>query len=65
MQETHTFKAGDKVKKKSGKPFKCGFKTATVESLTTNPYSGHDAVVIAEDGTIVNTAMLMPSEPNR
>lgn len=50
----NTLKPGDKVRKYSGKPFKCGFKTATVKGLTLNPYSNKQAVIISEDDSVVD-----------
>lgn len=47
-------KIGDKIIKKSGKPFKCGFKVVTVLNFVTNPHTNKDAVLIKEDNTIVD-----------
>jgi hypothetical protein len=51
----NTLKPGDKVRKYSGKPFKCGFKTATVKDLAINPYTKKQAVVILEDDSVIYT----------
>lgn len=50
----NTLKPGDKVRKYSGKPFKCGFKAATVKGLTVNPYSNKQAVIILEDDSVID-----------
>lgn len=50
----NTLKPGDKVRKYSGKPFECGFKTATVKDLAVNPYTKKQAVVISEDDSVVD-----------
>lgn len=47
-------KIGDKIIKKSGKPFKCGFKIATILNFVINPHTNKDAVLIKEDNTIVD-----------
>lgn len=49
-----TLKPRDRVRKYSGKPFKCGFKTATVRDLTVNPYTEKQAVIILEDNSVVD-----------
>lgn len=51
----NTLKPEDKVRKYSGKPFKCGFKTATVKDLAINPYTKKQAVVILEDDSVIYT----------
>lgn len=48
------FKKGDKIKKKSNKPFKCGNKIATIKDFIINLYSNKEAVIIEEDNTIVD-----------
>ena len=50
----NTLKPGDKVRKYSGKPFKCGFKTVTVKDLTINLYTNKQAVIISEDDSVVD-----------
>lgn len=47
-------KIGDKIIKKSGKPFKCGFKVATILNFVTNPHTNKEGVLIKEDNTIVD-----------
>ena len=54
LRNMNTLKPGDKVRKYSGKPFKCGFKTATVKDLAVNPYTKKQAVVISEDDSVVD-----------
>lgn len=46
---------GDKVSKKSGKPFKSGLKIGTVLSIETNPYTGKIGVKLQEDNSIVDS----------
>lgn len=46
---------GDKVRKKSGKPFKSTFKINTVKSITINPVTNKEAFSFEEDDSIVNT----------
>ena len=58
--KTYPLNVGDRVIKKSGKPFKSGLKVGTIKDFTKNPHSGHDAVVMEEDGTIVNIQMIKP-----
>lgn len=48
----------DKVIKKSGKPFKYGGKIGTIKEFTINPNCNKQAVVIAEDNSIVNIEIL-------
>ena len=55
FKNMNTLKPGDKVRKYSGKPFKCGFKTATVKDLAINPYTKKQAVVILEDDSVIYT----------
>lgn len=57
---TYSLNIGDKVVKRSGRTFKSGRKIATIREFTTNPNSGHRAVVLEEDGTIVNEVMVEP-----
>lgn len=45
---------GHRVSKKSGKPFKSGKKTASVKSITINPYTNKLAFDFFEDDSIVN-----------
>lgn len=47
-------KIGDKIIKKSEKPFKCGFKVVTVLNFVTNPHTSKEGVLIKEDNTIVD-----------
>lgn len=47
-------KIGDKIIKKSGKPFKCGFKVATILNFVINPHTNKEGVLIKEDNTIVD-----------
>lgn len=51
---------GDKVVKKSGKPFKSTFKVGTIGSFVSNPNDpkGRPAVTIVEDGTVVSVYQL-------
>lgn len=44
---------GDRVVKKSGKPFKSGLKIGTVLEIIPNPYTGKPGVRIKEDNSIV------------
>lgn len=50
----NTLKPGDKVRKYSGKPFKCRFNTATVKDLAINPYTKKQAVIILEDDSVID-----------
>lgn len=45
---------GDKVLKKSRKPFKSGEKVATVKIVTINPYTNRTAFAFIEDDSIVD-----------
>ena len=54
----YDFNIGNKVVKKSGNPFKSTFKVGTIREFVVNPYSGKDAVVIDEDGSVVDKFML-------
>lgn len=54
------FKCGDRVMKISGKPFKSGAKVGTIREFTTNPNCNRPAVIIEEDGSIVNVEILKP-----
>lgn len=47
-------KVGDKVQKKSRKPFKSGEKIGTVKSITINPHSNRTAFSFIEDESIVD-----------
>lgn len=47
-------KIGDKIIKKSGKPFKCGFKVVTILDFVINPHSNKEGVIIKEDNSIVD-----------
>lgn len=53
---------GDRVVKKSGKPFKWGLKVGTVLEFCTNPYTGKSAVKIKEDNSIVDFYILCKYE---
>lgn len=55
FKNMNTLKPGDKVRKCSGKPFKCGFNTATVKDLAINPYTKKQAVIILEDDSVIYT----------
>lgn len=52
------FHVGDKVIKKSGKPFKSKNKTNTIKSITINPYSNQHAFTFNEDSSIVDIIQL-------
>lgn len=54
IDDKDTIYIGDKVFKKSGKPFKCGSKIATVLSIETNPYTRKIGVKLQEDNSIVD-----------
>lgn len=49
---------GDKVIKRSNKPFKCGLKIATICEFCINPYTNKQAVKIKEDNSIVDIYIL-------
>jgi hypothetical protein len=55
-------KLGDKVQKKSRKPFKSGKKINTVKHITTNPYSNRTAFSFDEDDSIVDAYQCIPSQ---
>lgn len=57
--EVNIFRVGDKVCKKSGKPFKCGYKNCTIKAITINPYTNKKAVQILEDNSIVDMYQLV------
>ena len=48
---------GKKVFKTSDKPFKSGFKIATVVGVTTNPWTQRQAFTFKEDDSIVECRM--------
>lgn len=54
---------GKKIKKHSGKKFKCGKDEVTVESITTNPHSNKIAFKIKEYQTIVDCIQCTPVDP--
>lgn len=45
---------GDKVKKRSNKPFKSGNKINTIESITINPKTDKIAYTFEEDDSVVD-----------
>jgi hypothetical protein len=45
---------GQRVEKKSGKPFKSGNKTATVKGVTINPHTYNPAFEFVEDESVVD-----------
>jgi hypothetical protein len=45
---------GDKVFKKSNKPFKSGKKTNTIKGFVINPYTNKRALVFEEDDSVVD-----------
>jgi hypothetical protein len=47
-------RVGDKVIKKSRKPFKSGEKVATVKNVTVNPYTNRTAFSFIEDESVVD-----------
>lgn len=51
-------KPGDKVMKKSEKPFKSGRKTNTIKDFVISPYTGKEACTFEEDDSIVNLEIL-------
>lgn len=53
---------GDKVVKKSGKPFKSGLKIGTVLEIVPNPYTGKPGIRIKEDNSIVDLHILCKYE---
>lgn len=62
VDDKDTIYIGDKVSKKSGKPFKCGLKVGTVLEFCTNPYSRKPAVRIKEDNSVVDFYILCKYE---
>lgn len=50
---TVAFEVGTKVKKINGKPFKSGKKIGTVKEIVTHPQTNRHALVLDEDGSIV------------
>lgn len=51
---TMEIKSGDKVKKRSLRPFKSGKRVNTVKDIVTNPYTGKVAYTFIEDDSIVD-----------
>lgn len=51
-----------KYVKKSGKPFKCGYKNCTIKAITINPYTNKKAIQILEDNSIVDMYQLVKIE---
>jgi hypothetical protein len=47
-------RVGDKVMKKSRKPFKSGEKFATVKGVTVNPHTNRTAFSFIEDNSVVD-----------
>jgi len=52
-------RVGDKVIKKSRKPFKSGDKVGTVKNITVNPYTNRTAFSFIEDNSIVDAHQCM------
>lgn len=50
---------GDKVKKKSGKPFKSGFKINTIKGFIPHPFRAYQAAIFEEDDSFVSILILM------
>lgn len=47
------FEIGDKVIKKSGKPFQSTFKVNTVNGFVLNPWTNKPSLVFLEDNSVV------------
>lgn len=57
MAKDYTIYIGQGVKKRSGKPFKSGFKINTVKAVTTNPFTGKMAFSFIEDDSTVHVGL--------
>ena len=56
------FSPGDKVKKKSNKPFKSSKKINTIKSIKTNSHTGNPAASFLEDDSVVDLRTLTQIE---
>jgi hypothetical protein len=63
MNTKHTLQIGDKVRKKSGKPFKSKLYVETVKGYTTNQnHPNKSLAIVFDDESICNINMLMKVE---
>lgn len=55
---------GDRVRKKSGRPFKSRLKVNTVREVVVNVHTNKRAFAFVEDDSAVNCDRCIPEEPN-